>query len=158
VIATYAVPVTSPAVLSETESQAWLGLMHTHARLARQLDGDLEAVHRLSVIGFEVLSRVAGADLGRLRMTRLADLVMLSPSGLSRLVDRLCAQQLLERVACDSDGRAVYASITKLGRTRLEEARETMFTAIRERFLAYFTAEEVDQMARFWTRVSAHCS
>ncbi len=157
-IGTYAVSVNQALDLTETETQAWLGLMHTHALLVRQLDVDLEAEHRLSVTGFEVLWRVATAEGGRLRMAQLAELVLLSPSGLSRLVDRLCADRLMERVACPGDGRAINATITEAGRERLAEARGTLFDAIRKRFLTHFSDEEVSQLAGFWTRVSPHCS
>lgn len=149
--------VSQAAELNPTESRAWRGLVHTQARLVRQLDNDLEATHRISVVGFEVLRSLAEADGGRLRMTHLADLVQLSPSGLSRLVDRLSAEQLVERVACPGDGRAINATITDAGRARLDQARVTLADAFRRRFLAHFNASEIDQLASFWLRVSPSC-
>lgn len=157
-IHTYAVFVNQAAELTATETQAWLGLMHTQALLVRQLDADLEAEHRVSVIGFEVLWRLGAAEGGRVRMTQLAELVLLSPSGLTRLVDRLSAEGLVERVACPSDGRAIHATITLEGRRRLEQARRTLANGIRDRFLAHFSEQEVGQLADFWIRMSPNCS
>ena len=158
-IPTYAVSVSAPAAsLSESETQAWVGLLHAHATLVKQLDAELMAAHGLSLSAFEVLWRVASAPEGRLRMSELANLVLLSPSGLSRLVDRLEADGMIERVACPTDGRAIHATITELGRSRLSESQATHFEGIRRRFLAQFDEKEIGQLATFWTRIAPNCS
>jgi DNA-binding MarR family transcriptional regulator len=90
-------------------------------------------------------------------MTDLAELVLLSPSGLSRLVDRLESDGMIERVACPTDGRAINATITELGRERLVEAQGTHFEGIRRRFLSNFSESEVGQLADFWLRLAPHC-
>jgi DNA-binding MarR family transcriptional regulator len=143
--------------LNEKETRAWVGLLHAHATLVKQLDAELIAAHGLSLSGFEVLWRVASTDDGRLRMTELAELVLLSPSGLSRLVDRLEAEGMIERVACPTDGRAINATITDLGRARLVEAEGTHFEGIRKRFLAHFDESEIGQLAEFWLRFAPNC-
>jgi DNA-binding MarR family transcriptional regulator len=143
--------------LTETESRAWVGLLHAHASLVKQLDAELIAAHGISLSAFEVLWRVDAADHGRLRMAELANLVLLSPSGLSRLVDRLEADKMIERVACPEDGRAINATITELGRARLAEAEGTHFEGIRQRFLSNFSEAEVGQLADFWLRLAPHC-
>ena len=161
-IATYAVTVNSteaPAeALTETETQAWVGLLHAHAKLVKQLDAELMAAHGLSLSGFEVLWRVASSDHGRRRMSELAELVLLSPSGLSRLVDRLEAEGMIDRVACPEDGRAINATITERGRAKLEDARPTHFEGIRRSYLSHFDQAEIDQLAVFWTRFAPNCS
>lgn len=157
----YAVAVNSPvasAALSASETQAWVGLLHAHATLVKQLDTELTTAHGISLSGFEVLWRVAESDHGRLRMTDLAGLVMLSPSGLSRLVDRLEAEGMIERVACPEDGRAINATITDAGRRKLAESQGTHFEGVRRRFLAHFDEAEIDQLAVFWTRFAPNCS
>jgi DNA-binding MarR family transcriptional regulator len=157
----YAVAVNSPApsaALTESETQAWVGLLHAHATLVKLLDAELMAAHGISLSGFEVLWRLAGADHGRLRMTDLAGLVMLSPSGLSRLVDRLESEGMIERVACPGDGRAINATITEAGRQKLSESEATHFEGIRRRFLAHFDEAEIGQLALFWTRFAPNCS
>ena len=166
-ILTYAVAVqapiatsapTCPAELNEAETQAWVGLLHAHSTLVKQLDAELLAAHGVSLSGFEVLWRLATASEGRLRMTDLAELVMLSPSGLSRLVDRLEAEKMIERVACPTDGRAINATITEAGRKKLEESRPTHSEGVRRSFLAHFDPAEIDQLAVFWTRFAPNCS
>ena len=146
------------STLNEKETQAWVGLLHAHALLVKQVDAELVAAHGLSLSGFEVLWRVDTARDGRLRMTDLAELVLLSPSGLSRLVDRLEADGMIERVACPTDGRAINATITELGRARLSEAQETHVEGIRSRFLAHFDEPEIRQLAGFWLRLAPSCS
>jgi DNA-binding MarR family transcriptional regulator len=160
-IPTYAVSVNVSAApttaLSEAETKAWVGLLHAHATLVKQLDAELMAAHGISLSGFEVLWRVAAADNGRLRMTDLAELVMLSPSGLSRLVDRLETEGMIERVACPTDGRAINATITDGGRRRLAESQGTHSEGIRRTFLAHFDEDEIGQLAVFWTRFAPNC-
>lgn len=153
----YAVSVPAATTLNDTESRAWVGLLHAYSSLVKQLDSELIAAHGLSVSAFEVLWRVSAADHGRLRMTDLAELVLLSPSGLSRLIDRLEADKMIERVACPEDGRAVNATITEHGRARLTEAQATHFDGIRRRFLSNFSEAEVGQLAEFWLRLAPHC-
>jgi DNA-binding MarR family transcriptional regulator len=145
------------ATLNDTESRAWVGLLHAYASLVKQLDTELIAAHGLSLSAYEVLWRVAATDNGRLRMTDLAELVLLSPSGLSRLVDRLESDGMIDRVACPTDGRAINATITELGRARLAEAQGTHFEGIRRRFLSNFSESEVGQLADFWLRLAPHC-
>jgi DNA-binding MarR family transcriptional regulator len=156
-IPTYAVSVPAVTALNDIESRAWVGLLHAHASMVKQLDTELIAAHGLSLSAFEVLWRVAAADHGRLRMTELAELVLLSPSGLSRLVDRLEAEKMIDRVACPEDGRAINATITELGRTKLAESQATHFEGIRRRFLSNFSEAEVGQLADFWLRLAPHC-
>jgi DNA-binding MarR family transcriptional regulator len=151
------VPVPTETWLTAAETQAWVGLLHAHATLVKQLDAELAGAHGLSLSGFEVLWRIAATESGRLRMTELAELVLLSPSGLSRLMDRLEADGMMERVACPDDGRAINATITALGRQRLAEAQATHFEGVRKRFLAHFSDEEIGQLAQFWLRFAPNC-
>jgi DNA-binding MarR family transcriptional regulator len=144
--------------LSKSEVQAWAGLLHAHANLVRQLDADLTAQHGISLSAFEVLHRLARTELGRMRMSDLAQVVLLSPSGLSRLVDRMEAEGLIGRVACATDGRSIYATISERGRTRLAEATPTHEQGIRERFLRHFDEAEIARLAEFWGRVAPSCA
>ena len=78
-----------PQRLDERELRAWKGFLHVHATLLRRLDAELEAAHGLPVSSYEVLMNVADAEGERLRMHDIASRVLLSRSGLTRLVDRL---------------------------------------------------------------------
>src|SRR4051794_22475298 len=110
---------------SELELDAWRGFLRTHARLVRELDEELTERHGLQLSSYDVLVQLDEAPGGRLRMSPLADAVLLSRSGLSRLVTRLEGQGLLERLECPNDARGSFALITDKGRERLDEARPT---------------------------------
>jgi DNA-binding MarR family transcriptional regulator len=96
-------------------------------------------------------------DGGHLRMSELADMVFLSPSGVSRLVDRLVADGLLERRACDSDGRAVHAAITDQGRALLLQAEPTYTAALRRLFVGQFTQAEYAELGALLLRLAPAC-
>jgi DNA-binding MarR family transcriptional regulator len=86
-------------------------------------------------------------------MAELADRVLLSRSGMTRLVDRLEREGLLERDTCTSDGRGCFAVLTPAGEELLARARPTHLDGVRERFLRYFSQDELAEMAGWWERV-----
>jgi DNA-binding MarR family transcriptional regulator len=141
--------------LEGNELIAWRGFLRAHSALTRALDADLSRCHGLPLTSFEVLLYLAQAPDGRLRMAELAERVLLSRSGLTRLVDRLEEAGLLERVPCTEDARGAFAAITPRGRELFEEARETHLLGVRERFLSRFSAEELRMLAELWGRVVA---
>src|SRR5919201_2367484 len=99
--------------LGTDELGAWRGLLRVHDHLTRTLDAELTSAHQLPLPSYEVLLFLARAENGRLRMSELADSVLLSRSGLTRLVDRLEREGLLERVRCRHDARGLFAAITE---------------------------------------------
>ena len=149
-----AVKIPSPeGALSEGELRAWRGLLRAHGCLAKRLDAELERTHRLPMTSYEVLNHLHEASAERMRMCDLADQAQLSRSGLTRLVDRLERDGLLERDTCDSDGRGCFAVLTDRGQELLSKARATHLEGVRERFLNHFRAAEHEQMAAYWNRV-----
>src|SRR2546423_14242606 len=108
---------------SDLELDAWRGFLRTYATLVRELDEELTERHGLPLSSYDVLVQLDEAPDGRLRMSSLADAVLLSRSGLSRLVTRLESQGLIERTECPSDARGAFAGITDKGRDRLHGAR-----------------------------------
>jgi len=143
--------------LSDGEQRAWRGLLRAHACLAKRLDAQLEALHRLPMTSYEVLHCLDARSSGRMRMRDLAEQAQLSRSGLTRLVDRLERDGLLERCSCSHDARGAYACLTAQGRERLEEARATHLAVVREQFFAHFSEPELGAMADMWERI-APCS
>jgi DNA-binding MarR family transcriptional regulator len=143
--------------LSVGELRAWRGLLRAHACLAKRLDTELEQAHRLPLTSYEVLTRLDEAQDGRMRMCDLAEQAQLSRSGLTRLVDRLERDGLLERCSCTHDARGSYACLTAMGRERVEEARVTHLAAVREHFLSRFAEGELGVLAEMWERI-APCS
>jgi len=146
---------TSPVKsLSPSELSAWRGFLRSHAALVRELDRELEQAHGMPLTQYEVLLMLENADCGRLRMNDLAESVLLSQSGLTRVVDRLERQELVVRERCDSDRRGLNARITDAGRERLAEARCTHLAGVRARFVELFDEAELEQLASAWERVS----
>lgn len=139
--------------LTPTELGAWRGMLRVHAALVKELDAELDAVHGLPLTSYEVLLQLEDAPERRLRMSELADRVLLSRSGLTRLVDRLERERLIERRSCDDDARGAFAVLTDEGLARLREARPTHLAGVRERFLEHFSERELAQLARLWERV-----
>ena len=136
--------------LSELEMAAWAGFLRTHSNVVRELDEELTRVHGLPLSSYDVLVQLEGVDEGRLRLSQLADAVLLSRSGLSRLVARLVRQGLVERQECVSDARGAFAAITERGRARLAEARETHRAGVRQRVLDRLGDEQKRELADAW--------
>jgi len=128
--------------------------MRAHACLAKRLDSELERAHRLPMTSYEVLHRVAESGGERMRMCDLAEQAQLSRSGLTRLVDRLEREGLLERCSCEHDARGSYACLTETGRERLEEARGTHLAVVREHFFSHFSEGELDMLADMCERIA----
>lgn len=141
--------------LCPDELAAWKGLLRVHASLMKALDAELETAHRLPLTSYEVLIQLADSPDRRMRMCDLADSVLLSRSGMSRLVDRLERDGLLARAACPNDARGSFACITPAGLDVLAEARPTHHEGIRRRFLEHFDEQELVQLGSYWTRVLA---
>jgi DNA-binding MarR family transcriptional regulator len=146
---------TTTAQLDELELRAWRGMLQAHAVVTRRLDAQLHAEHGLSVSAYEVLMFLADTDGHRLRMAEIADRVLLSRSGLTRLVDRLVALGLVVRNACADDGRGSYAELTSAGQAKLEAARRTHLAGVREFFLDRLTDDDRRALAAAWDRVVA---
>ena len=111
--------------------RAWQALLHAHQQVVRTLDRELREEHLLDLAAYDVLLRLARAPGRALRMTDLAERVMLSPSGLTRLLDRLVARGLVQRQADPQDARAALATLTREGRELLRRAARTHLRGIR---------------------------
>src|ERR1700741_2060994 len=111
--------------LTEHELAAWRGVLQVHACVTQQLDAQMHAEHGLSFSAYEVLMFLADAPEHRMRMSNIADRVLLSRSGCTRLVDRLVRQGYVTRCAADDDGRGLYAQLTDAGAEKAAAARRT---------------------------------
>jgi DNA-binding MarR family transcriptional regulator len=115
--------------------EPWKAFLQAHARLMRRLDEDLRAEHDISIAEYDALLNIAQSPERRIRMRRLADQVLLSKSGVTRLIDRLVDDGLVERSACVSDARGAEAVLTPAGLQRLREASRTHLRGIEQHFL-----------------------
>jgi DNA-binding MarR family transcriptional regulator len=139
--------------LTAPELAAWRGMLRVHSALFHQLDAELEEAHHLSLRAYDVLVVLESEPEQHVRMSDLSRSVLLSPSGVSRLVDRLEADGLVVRQRCSDDGRGFYAMLTDEGRRRLAEARETHLAGVRRLFLDHFEPTELETLASFWQRI-----
>jgi DNA-binding MarR family transcriptional regulator len=139
--------------LSAVELGAWRGFLRVHAALVKALDAELSAEHDLPLSSYEVLITLATAPGRKRRMAELADSVLLSRSGMTRLVTRLEEKGLLERDTCTDDGRGCFAVLTDAGAELLEYARPTHLDGVRERFLTHFSDDDLRVLADYWERV-----
>ena len=130
-------------------------MLRAHAELTRALDADLVREHDLPLSSYEVLLFLADSPSGRMRMSELADRVLLSRSGLTRLVDRMERDGLLRREQCEEDARGLFASITDEGRELFDRARKTHLDGVRELFLNRLSREEQRALAAIWAKVEA---
>jgi DNA-binding MarR family transcriptional regulator len=141
------------AELSEAELGAWRGLVRVHAALVRELDAQLDARHGLPLSSYEVLRSLSRVPGGRMRMAELAEHVLLSRSGMTRLIDRLEREGMVSRSTCDKDGRGCYAGLTERGRATVTEARTTHIAVVRAGFLRHFSEDEMRELATLFERV-----
>lgn len=141
--------------LAGRELAAWRGLLRTHALVVKRLDADLEAAHGLPLTQFEVLLVLDRADGRRMRMCDIAESVVLSRSGLTRLVDRLEREGLVRRVSCEHDARGAFALLTDAGRRRLDEARPTHADGVHAHLLSHLSDDELELLAGVWRRLVA---
>jgi DNA-binding MarR family transcriptional regulator len=116
--------------------EPWRAFLQAHARVTRRLDEELRAEHDLSLAEYDALLSIAEAPDRRIRMRQLADRVILSKSGVTRLIDRLVFDGLVQRDACLSDARGAEAVLTTAGLDRLRRASRTHLRGIDEHFIA----------------------
>ena len=138
-----------------TELGAWRGFLRAHAELVRALDAELRKRHDLPLAWYDVLVVLDEAPARMLRLAELSASVLLTPSGITRLVDRMAAAGLVRRERCDSDRRGYFAVATDEGLARLGEARQTHRAGVRRLFLDAFAAEELTTLRSFWERLPA---
>jgi DNA-binding MarR family transcriptional regulator len=139
---------------SDPRLDVWRTFLQAHARLFRRLDDELRQEHGLSLPEYEALMHIGRAPERRVRMSQLAQQVLLSKSGVTRLIDRLVADGFVERSACSSDARGAEAVLTAAGLKRLRAAADTHLRGIDRYFVSALTASELDTIARTMQSVS----
>jgi DNA-binding MarR family transcriptional regulator len=142
--------------LSDSQLAAWRLFLTLHRRLVDAIDRDLQQAGRLSLSSYDVLIELQEAHNHRLRMAELANRVVLSRSGLTRLVDRLENEGYLARDQVSGDRRGAYAVITEQGIRALREAWPTYALGIQQYFAEALTTEEVETLAALLEKVASH--
>jgi len=135
------------ADLTEEELRAWQALLHAHHQVTRRLDVELVQEHGLSLPDYEVLLRLAKSPRSGISMTELANRVLLTPSRLTRLLDRLVAEDLVVRWRSDIDARVMLARLTPCGPARLRRAAKTHLRGLHDHLTGRLSADQLQQVA-----------
>jgi len=152
---------TSPATATRRDSRqleghelaAWKGMLFAYRNMTTAIDAELEREHGLSLSSYEVLLLLSREPDRGMRMGALADELLLSRSGLTRLVDRMVARDLVERHTCPDDRRGTYARLTGTGMKKFREARPTNLAAIREQFVSKLDEGDLELVESIWAKL-----
>jgi DNA-binding MarR family transcriptional regulator len=132
----------------------WVGLLRAHSSLTRSLNAQLVHTHGLTINDYEVLLHLARAEKHRLRRVDLAERLLLTASGITRLLDGLERAGYVCKAECASDARVTYAVITDAGFAKLREASETHIAGIRDAFESRYSDEELGALAALLERLA----
>ena len=124
----------------------WRAFLRAHAGVTRQLERELAAEAGIPLAWYDVLLQLAEAPDRRLRMAELADRVLLSRSGLTRLVDRLQAEQLVVREPSPDDARGTYTVLTPQGLAALRRAAPVHLAGVQRHWLAHFSDDDLTRL------------
>lgn len=133
--------------LSDSELRAWQALLHAYHDVVRTLDREMQDEHDLTLADYDVLLRLASAPDKALRMSDLAERVLMSPSGTTRLVDRLTKRGLVERQGDLADRRVAMAHLTRAGAQHLRRAAKTHLRGIRQHFTGRLSETQLHHVA-----------
>ncbi|MGI8686309.1 MAG: MarR family winged helix-turn-helix transcriptional regulator [Acidimicrobiales bacterium] len=130
--------------LDERRLAAWRAFLTAHATVVDRLDRELREEQGLALTWYEVLLHLNRAPEHRLRLSELADRLVLSRSGLTRLVDRMVAAGLIEREVCPTDRRGAFAVLTPEGLSRLRKAAPAHLRGVEQHFAGLLSEPEID--------------
>jgi DNA-binding MarR family transcriptional regulator len=139
---------TQTSVATETPAavRAWTRLLRAHASTTRVLSAELQADHGLTLNDFEALYVLSGAEGGRMKRVELARRLLLTPSGITRLLEGLERAGLVRRTTCPTDLRVAYAELTPEGRERFEAASCAHVGSIRDLMEEHFSEHELGEL------------
>ncbi|TMM14895.1 MAG: MarR family transcriptional regulator [Actinobacteria bacterium] len=135
------------------EFAAWTRFLRAYAAVTRDLSARLEAQHGLSLRDFDVLVQLYSAPERRMRRIDLARTVILSPSGITRLLEGLERAGWVSKHQCESDARVTWAVLTDAGAEKFEQASESHAADVEELFASRFNAEEEARLAELLGRL-----
>jgi DNA-binding MarR family transcriptional regulator len=137
-----------------TRLAAWRAFLEAHARVTEVLARELREKEDLPLAWYDVLVQLSEAENRRRRMQELADAVLLSKSGLTRLIDRMEKEGLVRRVECDTDRRGTLAELTEDGYRRLAATAPTHLDGVRRHFTDNLTDDEAEVLELALTRIA----
>jgi DNA-binding MarR family transcriptional regulator len=134
---------------------SWRSFLRAHATVVRELERDLDNDAALPLAWYDVLLTLAQAPERKLRMAQLADRVLLSRSGLTRLVDRLEREELVRRERSATDARGTYTVLTTAGLHRLRGAVPAHLASVQRHWLSHFDDDELRLLGQLMARIDA---
>ena len=132
---------------------AWVAFLRAHAAITRELSAQLQREHGLTLNDYEVLLHLSHADGGRMRRVDLAERVVLTASGITRLLEGLERSGYVCKETCASDARVSYAKLTDDGEAKLRAAAQTHLRGIDEQFLSRYSEPELATLAELLGRL-----
>src|SRR5437588_62105 len=133
--------------------EAWISFLRSHAAITRELSAQLQREHGLTLNDYEVMLHLSHADGGRMRRVDIAERVVLTASGITRLLEGLERSGYVCKETCPSDARVSYAKLTDAGRAKLAEASKTHLRGIEELFIGRYTEAERATLAELLSRL-----
>ncbi len=144
---------TAPPDMPPAQLEAWRTFLRAHARVIEVLEGELKAAEDLPLTWYDVLVQLQEAPGHRLRMQELADAVLLSKSGLTRLVDRMEQAGLVSRRRCTDDRRGTFAELTDAGMQRLRTTAPSHLEGVQRYFTSLMDEQEAATLTSLLQRV-----
>jgi len=132
---------------------AWVAYLRSHSAITRELSAQLQREHGLTLNDYEVLLHLAHSEDGRLRRVDLAERILLTASGITRLLAGLERCGYVMKETCESDARVSYAKLTDSGREKLREAATTHLRGVDELFIGRYSEEELARLAELLGRL-----
>ena len=139
--------------LRSIELEAWINFLRAHAAVTRQFNAELLATHDLTINDFDVLAQLSRAPEQALKRVDLAERVLLTPSGITRLLKGLEEAGYVSNRPCAEDARVTYAVLTPKGKRKLEQARKTHVASVRALFSERFEKDELETLASLLERL-----
>jgi DNA-binding MarR family transcriptional regulator len=133
--------------------ESWVSFLRAHSAITRQMNADLLNEHGLTLNDYEVLLLLSHEEQGMMRRVDLAQSVVLTASGITRLLDGLESAGFVEKATCASDGRVSYAKLTEPGRKKLTEAAITHLGGVEDMFTSRFSGQELETLAELLSRL-----
>lgn len=133
--------------------ESWIAFLRSHSAITRELSAQLQREHGLTLNDYEVLLHLSHAEGGRMRRVDLAQTVLLTASGITRLLEGLERAGYVCKQTCPSDARVSYAKLTGDGARKLGEAQVTHLRGIDELFLGRYSGSELETLAELLSRL-----
>ena len=142
-------------LLDPTVARAWIALLTAYGRVTRALSAELMDSSGMSLADFDVLAQLVRSEEYRLRMSELAEAVLISKSGLTRRIDRLAVNGWVTRRRCTEDGRVHWATLTPLGVRTFKAVAPAHLAAVAERFGGALTASDMERLTKDLLKIAA---